>query len=228
MPLPVKTVDGSVAAYLLHESLSRFAAELGREQDAKIYGDRAALCARSINAKMWHDGDSFYHDLSLQDIPRPQKSPAGFLPFLGGLVPADRAAALLAHLKNPQEFWTPYPLPTVSKDDPQFNTNTWGWNGPTWIPSNWLVMEGLARAGHVDTANELLARTIDMMSKPNGFPTATEQYNSEIGEPFGVADYSWSAVINHYLVKWVAGIQPGVRRRYPHPRTAASARLAMV
>jgi hypothetical protein len=25
--------------------------------------------------------------------------------------------------------------------------------------------------------------------------------------PFGVADYSWCGVINHYVTKWVAGIQ---------------------
>jgi hypothetical protein len=207
LPLPVKTVDGSVAAYLLRKALSDAAVTLGREQDATNFRERAELTARSINTKMWNEQTRFYHDLSLQDIQRAQKSPAGFMPLLGNFVSGDRKADLIRHLKNPKEFWTAYPIPTVSRDDPDFDSNTWGWNGPTWIPSNWLVMEGLARAGRVDAANEVLTKTIEMMSQPGGFPTASEQYNSQTGMPFGVADYSWCGVINHYVTKWVAGIQ---------------------
>ncbi|MGC2637067.1 MAG: trehalase family glycosidase, partial [Acidobacteriaceae bacterium] len=208
LPLPVKTVDGSTMAYLLRKMLAESAQVLGRDDDAARYADRAALTARSINAKMWDDRTGFYYDLSMDDRQRPQKSPAGFTPLMTGTVTADRVARLAAHLQNPHEFATGAPVPSLSRDDPQFDTRTWGWNGPTWIPSNWLVMESFARAGRTDLSNALMQSMAEMMTKPDGFPRTYEQYNSETGVPFGVADYSWSGAINDYLVRWVAGIQP--------------------
>ena len=208
LPLPVKTVDGSVAAYLQREALADIAGILGNQGDARKFRDRAGITGHSIATKMWDERSGFYYDLSTEDIRRPQKSLAGFMPPLAGIGGTDRVDALTKHLKNPGEFWTSFPVPTLSKDDPDYDSQTWGWNGPAWVPTNWFVMEAFARAGHVELANEILAKTVEMMSKPTGYPTATEQYNSETGIPFGVPDYSWCAVVNHYIIKWVAGLQP--------------------
>ena len=65
------------AAIEVMAALSDAAVTLGREQDATNFRERAELTARSINTKMWNEQTRFYHDLSLQDIQRPQKSPAG-------------------------------------------------------------------------------------------------------------------------------------------------------
>lgn len=213
LPLPVKTVDGSTVAVLLHRTLAESAKVLGREEDAARYSERAELTARSINEKMWDDRTGFYYDLSMDDSRRPQKSPAGFMPMLAGIVSPSRIDALASHLENPREFATGAPVPSISKDDPQYDPTIWGWNGPAWLPTNWLVMESLARAGRTDLSNALLQKTVNMMSKPDGFPEASEQYNSETGIPFGVSDYSWSGAISDYIVRWVAGIQPNADRR---------------
>lgn len=208
LPLPVKTVDGSVAALIQRKVLAEIARIGGREDDVAKFSQRAETTARSINEKMWNEQTSFFHDLSTQDLKRSQKSLTGFLPLLAGIVSPGRSEALLKHLKDPNEFWTPHPVPSLSRDDPDYDAQTWGWNGPAWVPTNWFVMEGFARAGHVEAANEILAKTVDMMSKPAGYPSASEQYNSATGVPFGVPDYSWCSVVNHYVVKWVAGIRP--------------------
>jgi glycogen debranching enzyme len=207
-PLPVKTVDGSTIAFLLRKMLAESAHILGREEDAAQYSKRAELTAQSINDKMWDDRSGFYYDLSIDGTRRPQKSPAGFMPLMAGIVSADRATRLASHLRNPKEFASAAPVPTVSLDDPQFNPRTWGWNGPSWIPSNWLVMESFARAGMTDDSNRIMQAMEDMMSKPDGWPGAYEQFNSNTGIPFGVADYSWSGALNDYLTRWVAGVQP--------------------
>jgi hypothetical protein len=157
---------------------------------------------------MWDERTGFYYDLSIDGTRRTEKSPAGFMPMMAGIVPADRAARLAEHLRNPKEFASAAPVPTVSLDDPQFDTRTWGWNGPSWIPSNWMVMESFARAGMTDDSNRVMQAMADMMAKPDGWPGAYEQYNSKTGLPFGVADYSWSGALNDYLTRWVAGVQP--------------------
>jgi len=211
-PLPAKSVDGSTIAYLLRKMLADSAQELGRPDEAAQYEQRAELTARSINEKMWDEQTGLYFDISMDGARRPEKSPAGFMPLMAGIVTKERSARLAEHLRNAKEFATLAPVPTVSKDDPDFDPNTWGWNGPSWIPSNWLVMESLARAGMTDDSNHIMQAMVEMMSKPDGWPGAYEQYNSETGVGFGVADYSWSGALNDYLTRWVAGVQPDVPR----------------
>ncbi|HVT95964.1 MAG TPA: trehalase family glycosidase, partial [Acidobacteriaceae bacterium] len=210
LPLPVKTVDGSTMAYLLRKMLAASARQLALPDEAAKYEQRAEQTARSINEQMWDDTTGFYYDLSLDGQRRREKSPAGFLPLMAGIVSEDRGKRLAEHLRDAKEFATSAPVPTVSLDDPEYDPRTWGWNGPSWIPSNWLVMESFARAGMVDDSNRIMQAMEEMMSKPDGWPGAYEQYNSQTGMPFGVADYSWSGAINDYLTRWVAGVQPDV------------------
>jgi glycogen debranching enzyme len=204
----VKTVDGSTMAYLLRKMLAESAQQLGRSSDATRYEQRAELTARSINEAMWDESSGFYYDLSVSGERRTPKSPAGFLPLMAGIVSEERGKRLAEHLRNPREFATDAPVPTVSRDDPGYDPWTWGWNGPSWIPSNWLVMESFARAGRTDDSNRIMEAMVGMMSQPDGWPGAYEQYNSQTGTPFGVADYSWSGAVNDYLTRWVAGVQP--------------------
>jgi hypothetical protein len=208
LPLPVKTVDGSTMAYLLRKMLAQSAQELGLADEAAKYEQRAELTARSINEKMWDESSGFYYDLSVDGQKRTEKSPAGFIPLMAGIVSEERTAHLAWHLRSSEEFAVPAPVPTVSADNPEYNPRIWGWNGPAWIPSNWLVMESFARAGMTDDSNRIMQAMEDMMLKPEGWPGAYEQYNSQTGDPFGVADYSWSGAINDYLTRWVAGVQP--------------------
>lgn len=208
LPLPVKTVDASTMAYLLRKMLADSARVLGLQDDATRFEQRAEITARSINAKMWDESSGFFYDLSMDGRRRSEKSPAGFVPLMAGIVSTERAARLAEHLRNPKEFASAAPVPTVSMDDPSYDPRSWGWNGPSWIPSNWLVMESFARAGMTDESNRLMQAMAEMMSKPNGWPGAYEQYNSQTGIPFGVADYSWSGAVDDYLARWVAGVQP--------------------
>jgi hypothetical protein len=131
---------------------------------------------------------------------------------MAGIVSSERAARLAEHLRNPKELATAAPVPTVSIDAPGYDPRTWGWNGPSWIPSNWLVMESFARTGMTDDSNRIMQAMESMMSNPDGWPGAYEQYDSQTGMPFGVVDYSWSGAVNDYLTRWVAGVQPNAAR----------------
>lgn len=213
LPVPVKSVDGSTLAYISRKILADSARILGRAGQAAKFASRAEVTEASINDKMWDPQSGFFYDLSFDDSRRAQMSPAGFMPLMAGIVSDERAARLAEHLRDPKQFATAFPIPTVSANDPDYNTNTWGWNGPSWIPSNWLVMESLARAGMIDDSNRTMRAMTMMMSKPDGWPNAYEQYNSKTGMPFGVADYSWSGAINDYLTTWVAGVHPNAEEQ---------------
>src|SRR6202034_1671975 len=114
LPLPVKTVDGSTIALILRRMLADSARILGHDDEAARYSQRAELTAQSINEKMWDDRTGFYYDLSMDATQRSVKSPAGFMPMMAGIVSLDRTARLAEHRRNPREFASAAPVPTVS------------------------------------------------------------------------------------------------------------------
>lgn len=64
------------------------------------------------------------------------------------------AARLATALKNPARFGTPFPIPSISKDQPQYYARDM-WRGPVWININWLIIRDLRRYGFIAEANEL-------------------------------------------------------------------------
>lgn len=127
---------------------------------------------------------------------------------------------------NPGEFWTEWPVPASSVDDPYFSAEgEWKgrrmscpWNGRVWPMTNSHVCESVARAALTldesvkPEAVHLLERFVKMMfydqdpARPNCF----EHYNPFTGAPCmyrGVDDYQHSWVVD-LIIKYVAGIQP--------------------
>jgi len=108
----------------------------------------------------------------------------------------DRAIVdrLVGHLSDPLTFALPYPVPSVSKQEPSFmpgNARGFIWRGPSWINSNWLINEGLRAHGYADLSQHLVDRTCEMIGR-SGF---REYYEPFTGEGFGSRDHSWSTLV---------------------------------
>jgi len=58
---------------------------------------------------------------------------------------------LVDNLFDPDQFWSPFPLTTVSIADPAFNPMQM-WRGPVWINTNYLFVEALLKNGLTDQA----------------------------------------------------------------------------
>jgi glycogen debranching enzyme len=102
------------------------------------------------------------------------------------------------HLLDPDQFWLPVPLPSVSAADPSFTLDDKGlfgdrryWRGPTWVNSGWLVWLGLKRLGYESQATELVNRLATAMA---GQPLR-EYYDPYTGAGMGTTDFGWSALI---------------------------------
>ena len=74
-----------------------------------------------VNELLWDDEDRFYYDLDEYGEFVPVKTTAGFMPLLGQIPDRDRAESLRMHLMNPNEFWAPFPVPSVSQDELSFS-----------------------------------------------------------------------------------------------------------
>lgn len=121
---------------------------------------------------------------------------ATLLPLYAGCITKDRAEHLVGMLKNKRKFGTRWPAPSVPLDSPYFNPLQY-WQGPTWVNTNWLIIEGLKRYGYDDEAEDLKGKTIQMVAQ-NGF---AEYFSPLDGQPAGAANFSWTAALVIDLLK---------------------------
>jgi glycogen debranching enzyme len=71
------------------------------------------------------------------------------------------------------------------------------WQGPTWINTNWLIIDGLRRYGFDDHADVLTEMTLELV-RLHGF---NEYFNPLDGTPLGATNFSWSAALAIDLIK---------------------------
>lgn len=114
---------------------------------------------------------------------------AGLFAFYADAASDTQEAGLLARL----DAWRRVAPVIVPSSDP--NTATFDadryWRGPVWVLTNWIVADGLARAGHADRAEHLRTLTRTLVENA-GF---REYYDPRDGEGIGGRGFSWSAAL---------------------------------
>jgi len=121
---------------------------------------------------------------------------ATFLPLMAGVPSPERAARLLELLGDRDRYWTKFPIPSVPTDSRQFDDDRY-WKGPTWINTNWAVIEGLRASGETALAGELRRRTLELVGG-EGF---SEYFSALNGVGFGADDFSWTAALTLDLLE---------------------------
>ncbi len=194
--LPVEAPDLNTYLCLQQESLAKIAAAIGEREDAERWASRAEVMAKRMLEKMWDaEAGVFWAARPLADgrAPVRVRTPFNLFPLVTGRMPPEVAARLAAHLTDERQFWTRYPVPTVARDDPKYDPQTM-WRGPTWVNVNYLLVEGLQRAGYPELARELRRRTLEMMLREDDI---YEYYHPETGEspPKAASIFGWSSAL---------------------------------
>lgn len=112
-----------------------------------------------------------------------------FLPLYAGSISKARAKELVELLKSSSN-WLHYPVPSAPKNSRFFNHHRY-WQGPSWVNTNWLIIDGLKRYGFIDEALLLKEKTLQLVSMYGPY----EYFSPTDGTPAGTRDFSWSAAL---------------------------------
>lgn len=145
--------------------MKRLAEILKKDEDVQKWGSLYNKTKGLINSVLWDEEDQFYYDKRLTDESFVKvKSVASFLPLFAGVATKEQAAALVEHLKNPQEFGTKFMIPTVSASDATYKTMDM-FRGTVWLNFNYLIAQGLDEYGYFELADEIRESTIETVKK---------------------------------------------------------------
>jgi glycogen debranching enzyme len=118
------------------------------------------------------------------------------LPLYAGCITPERAATLVKSIENSHLFGPAHPIPSVPLNSPWFNPERY-WQGPTWLNTNWLIIDGLQRYGYKEHAEALIESSLELVE--NG--DFNEYFDPLNGKPIGAKNFSWTAAV---ALDWIA------------------------
>jgi hypothetical protein len=194
-------------------SLSELANILGRHDEAGRLRAEYQVMADRINTDLWDEQQGIYCNKHWDGHFSAILGPTCFYPLLAGIAPRQRAERMLReHLLNVEEFWGEYVIPVSPKNHPSFADNDY-WRGRIWAPTNFLVAEGLKRAGFYEEAYAVAQKSLQLFLKEwNEESHIHENYNTLTGDGDDVwnADrvYTWGGLLAYLGISEVIEVQP--------------------
>lgn len=124
-----------------------------------------------------------------------EPSIATLLPLYAGHITKDRAKLLIRMLENEHLFGPPYPIPTTPVNSGWFDSRRY-WQGPTWMNTNWLIIDGLKRYGFKEHAAALTESSLELVERAGFY----EYFDPINGNPLGSNSFSWTAAC---VIDWL-------------------------
>lgn len=165
---------------------------LSKEFQAKVNRSSKAL------EELWDEYTGQYYSRNFISHKLIKVSSIGaLLPLYAGTITKDRAKKIVENLLNDKEqYASKYPLPTVPLNSPWFDEHKY-WQGPTWINTNWLIIDGLRRYGFEEEAERIKTQSLKLVASNGSY----EYFSPKNGSPAGAPDFSWTAALIIDLLK---------------------------
>ena len=184
---PMTLPDLAAFLVLQMEELSRLARQLGREDEAVAWQEKAdAHLARMLEV-LFPDNAPVGRQAFTQRIV-PTDSLILCLPIvLGDSLPAAAREKILERLRRCETEWG---FATEQPDSPLYESDGY-WRGPIWAPSTMLILDGLSRSGEAAWAREKAAKFCDMVAKSG----CAENFDAITGDGLRDRAYTWTASV---------------------------------
>ena len=155
----------------------------------------AELIAGAMRELLFADG-VYWSAMGADYTPLRVATWAHFAPLFAGLYTKEEAEHLVrTQLLNPETFYAPFGIRTVSKQERTYRAEGYGdnfsWRGPVWMAAHWFIHRGLLRYGYAKEAADIRAKSTALLES-SGF---RECFNPETGEGQGAHGFTWGALI---------------------------------
>jgi len=191
---PFQLVDPGFNAILIRAEtdVADLAERLG---ETGIAAENRAFAARGVAAmeRLWSDphGQYLCRDRALDELVD-SPSIAGLLAAFAP-IPEDRAAAIADTIERHK---TRFRVASHPPGRPGYDAKRY-WRGPVWLVVNYMIADGLAKAGQKGAAGRITADSIELI-RHSGF---AEYYDPMTGEPCGGGSFTWTAAMVIEILK---------------------------
>jgi hypothetical protein len=212
-PRRYQAIDATCYTILNLQAVAHMAQLLGQAEDAVYYQAYADKSIHALNMMCWDPKLQRYRDRNpdtgeLSDY----NSITIFYPFFAGIAGKEQLPMIDRYLLNPAEYYLPFPVPALSRADPEFDPVHRYWAGLTWPATNSHVIEGLISTckrldrSRLADAAKLFWQIIDLQLRPRA--DFYEHYNPLTGQPLSTfRDYMHSWWIDLYI-RHIVGLTP--------------------
>lgn len=180
--------------------LAKIASVLGRKKEVAELSARAKAFTKQVQ-QLWNEEAGIFQNKFLDSNRFSDRlSPTLFYPMMAGIASESQASRMMQeHYYNPAEFYGPYIIPSIARNDKSYNNDYW--RGAIWGPMNFLVYLGLRQYDRA-AANELAQRSgklfqdawikhnyvFENINADKGIERTEDQVNSD---PY----YHWGALL---------------------------------
>ena len=180
-------------ALAANTALKQIATKLGEKLPSSLE-QKFSLAEKNFD-NLYDEQTKMYQHYSFHTNERiSTPSISNLLPLYSGAVSKQRAAEIVATLTS-KPFWTKYPVPSVPTNSPYYDADRF-WLGPTWINTNWLLIQGLRRYGYDKEANHIKRSSLELVQHSG----MREYFSPEQGTGLGAEDFSWTAALVYDLL----------------------------
>lgn len=167
----------------------------GDAEGAAAWEQRASKTTAALVAKCYDAAAGLFFDLAgAREAPLRVNTVSALMPILLPELPREPVEAIVAHLRDPEEYAAAYPVPSLAMHDSAYLAPradcSLVFRGPTWMNTNWYLSRGLRCHGHVELAQRIEEASATLVER-EGF---REYYDPRTGEGFGARDFSWSGL----------------------------------
>ena len=187
---------GLISLYINEcKSLSKIANELGQMKVKKELNQRAEEYSKKLQT-LWDEKTGIYLNKNLETGEFSHRlSPTMFYSLLSGVPTQQQAERMIKdHFYNPREFWGDWILPSIARNDKDFDNDYW--RGKIWGPMNFLVYCGLKNYDLPEAIRDLAEKSKALFLK-NWMKThhVCENYHSVTGDESDDRFYHWGGLL---------------------------------
>ena len=130
--LPILAPDMNAVFYGNRMACAQMAEELGLAAEANQWREKAANVKKRMIEMLYDEDDAFFYDVDCNGNKRKYLSISISNVFTEHVMDQEMADLVYKrHMKNPKEFWTEYPFPSMAISDPgsikDRDGNSWGY-----------------------------------------------------------------------------------------------------